>query len=87
MTTTHHSPAPGGVAMDPMRRTAVIAGGLYLLTFASSIPARFYFLDPVLSDPGTSSARAPTRASSSAGCSTWSTPSPASPPRSCCSGW
>jgi 4-amino-4-deoxy-L-arabinose transferase-like glycosyltransferase len=37
--------------MDPMRRTAVIAGGLYLLTFASSIPARFYFLDPVLSDP------------------------------------
>ncbi len=51
MTRTHHSPAPGGVAMDPMRRTAVIAGGLYLLTFASSIPARFYFLDPVLSDP------------------------------------
>jgi hypothetical protein len=30
----------------------MIAGGLYLLTFASSIPARFFFLDPVLSDPG-----------------------------------
>ena len=30
----------------------MLAGGLYLLTFASSIPARFYFLDPVLSDPG-----------------------------------
>ncbi|MEX5717013.1 DUF4386 domain-containing protein [Geodermatophilus maliterrae] len=30
----------------------MIAGGLYLLTFASSIPARFYFLDPVRSDPG-----------------------------------
>jgi hypothetical protein len=29
----------------------MIAGGLYLLTFAASIPARFYFLDPVLSDP------------------------------------
>jgi hypothetical protein len=41
----------GEVATDPLRRTAMIAGGLYLLTFASSIPARFYFLDPVLSDP------------------------------------
>jgi hypothetical protein len=38
--------------MDPLRKTAMIVGGLYLLTFASSIPARFFFLDPVLSDPG-----------------------------------
>jgi 4-amino-4-deoxy-L-arabinose transferase-like glycosyltransferase len=52
MTMTDRTPATGGVAMDPLRRTAVLAGGLYLLTFASSIPARFYFLDPVLSDPG-----------------------------------
>jgi hypothetical protein len=42
----------GKVPTDPLRRTAMIAGGLYLLTFASSIPARFFFLDPVLSDPG-----------------------------------
>ncbi len=37
--------------MDPLRRTAFLAGALYLITFASSIPARFFFLDPVLSDP------------------------------------
>jgi hypothetical protein len=37
--------------MDPLRRTAFIAGVMYLITFAGSIPARFYFLDPVLSDP------------------------------------
>jgi hypothetical protein len=37
--------------MDPLRRTAFLAGVLYLVTFAGSIPARFYFLDPVLSDP------------------------------------
>jgi hypothetical protein len=41
----------GTAPTDPLRRTATIAGGLYLLTFASSIPARFFFLDPVLSDP------------------------------------
>ena len=38
--------------MDRLRKTAMLAGGLYLVTFAASIPARFYFLDPVLSDPG-----------------------------------
>ena len=37
--------------MDPMRRTAFIGGLLYLITYATSIPARFFFLDPVLSDP------------------------------------
>jgi hypothetical protein len=30
----------------------MLAGGLYLVTFAASIPARFFFLDPVLSDSG-----------------------------------
>ena len=46
-------PAPTArVPMDRLRRTAMLAGGLYLVTFAASIPARFYFLDPVLSDPG-----------------------------------
>ena len=52
MTMTDRIPATGGVATDSLRRTAMIAGGLYLLTFVSSIPARFFFLDPVLSDPG-----------------------------------
>jgi hypothetical protein len=36
--------------MDPVRKTALIAGVFYLLTFASSIPAVF-LLDPVLNDP------------------------------------
>jgi hypothetical protein len=52
MTMTDRTQATGRVAADPLRRTAMLAGGLYLLTFASSIPARFFFLDPVLSDPG-----------------------------------
>jgi hypothetical protein len=52
MAMTSRSAATGRIRMDPLRRTAMLAGGLYLLTFASSIPARFYFLDPVLSDPG-----------------------------------
>jgi len=36
--------------MDSMRKTALIAGVLYLITFISSIPAVF-LLDPVLSNP------------------------------------
>jgi hypothetical protein len=36
--------------MDPLRRTALVAGVFYLVTFASSIPAVF-LLDPVLNDP------------------------------------
>ena len=51
MAMTSPIPTAGTAPRDPLRRTAMIAGGLYLLTFASSIPARFYFLDPVLSDP------------------------------------
>jgi len=38
------------VRMDPLRRTAFLAGALYLITFIASIPAVF-LLDPVLSDP------------------------------------
>jgi hypothetical protein len=37
--------------IDPLRTTAFLGGALYLITFASSIPARFFFLDPVLSNP------------------------------------
>lgn len=37
--------------MDPSRRSALVAGVLYLVTFASSIPA-VLLLAPVLDDPG-----------------------------------
>lgn len=37
---------------DWTRRNALVAGILYLVTFASSIPAAYYFLTPVLNDPG-----------------------------------
>jgi hypothetical protein len=39
------------VPMDPMRKTALAAGVLYLATFAFSIPAAFGFYDGVLNDP------------------------------------
>jgi hypothetical protein len=39
------------VSKDSLRQTALIGGGLYLLTFVSSIPAVF-LLAPVLDDPG-----------------------------------
>ena len=51
MTITGRTAAPTRTRMDPLRKTAFLGGALYLITFASSIPARFYFLDPVLSDP------------------------------------
>ena len=37
--------------MDAMRRTALIAGVLYLITIVASIPAQFVFYNPVLSNP------------------------------------
>jgi hypothetical protein len=36
--------------MDSTRKTALVAGILYLITFASSIPA-YFLLEPVLNDP------------------------------------
>ena len=51
MTITGRAARASVIPMDPLRRTACLAGVLYLATFASSIPARFFFLDPVLSDP------------------------------------
>jgi hypothetical protein len=36
--------------MSPLRRTALVAGALYLITFATSIPARILFA-PVRNDP------------------------------------
>ena len=37
--------------MDALRKTALIAGVLYLITIVASIPAQFVFYDPVLSNP------------------------------------
>jgi hypothetical protein len=50
MTTTARTAAPRRVPADPTRRTALVAGVFYLLTFAASIPALF-LLSPVLDNP------------------------------------
>jgi hypothetical protein len=39
-----------GDQVDALRKTALVAGGFYLITFISAIPAVF-LLDPVLNDP------------------------------------
>jgi hypothetical protein len=49
MTTTVRTAAPTRVPVDPARKTALVAGALYVLTFASSIPALF-LLSPVLNN-------------------------------------
>lgn len=49
MTTTMNRPTRRA-PMDPLRKTALIAGAFYLLTFAASIPA-IPLLGPVLNDP------------------------------------
>jgi hypothetical protein len=51
MTTTVRAAATNRVPMDSARKTALVAGTFYLITFAASIPAAFYFLTPVLNDP------------------------------------
>lgn len=43
--------AAGPARKDWTRNHARAAGILYILTFASSIPAAFYFLTPILDDP------------------------------------
>jgi hypothetical protein len=43
MTTTIQSTATKRVPMDSLRKTALVAGALYLITFATSIPARVLF--------------------------------------------
>lgn len=50
MTSTGRTAPTSAIPMDPLRRTAFLAGALYLVTFLASIPAIFV-LDPVLSDP------------------------------------
>lgn len=42
---------PPGTPVDWTRKYSFATGLLYLITFAASIPAAFYFLTPVLDDP------------------------------------
>jgi len=50
-TTTAQLAAARRAPVDWTRKNALAAGTLYLITFAASIPAAFYFLTPVLNDP------------------------------------
>jgi hypothetical protein len=50
MTITARTTATKPVPMDSTRKTALVAGTFYLITFAASIPAAFFFLAPVLSN-------------------------------------
>jgi uncharacterized protein DUF4386 len=49
-TTTIPTPATSRAPMSSLRKTALAAGALYLITFATSIPARVLFA-PVRNDP------------------------------------
>ena len=51
MTTTVRTAPPTPARADTTRKTAMVGGALYLITFASSIPALF-LLGPVLNNPG-----------------------------------
>jgi hypothetical protein len=50
MTITARSTARERVPMDTMRRTALVAGGLYLVTFIAGIPPAFILYNDVLND-------------------------------------
>ena len=50
MTTTVRTTTPTRALPDPTRKTAMVAGAFYVLTFAASIPALF-LLGPVLHHP------------------------------------
>jgi hypothetical protein len=49
MTTTVRTAAPARAPVDSMRKTSLVAGALYVATFAASIPALF-LLSPVLNN-------------------------------------
>lgn len=52
MTTTTAKTSTGRIAPADWTRKHALAGGIfYLITFASSIPAAFYFLTPILTNP------------------------------------
>jgi hypothetical protein len=51
MTTTLPTTAKKRVPMNSMRKTALVAGGLYLITFIAGIPPTFILYSDVLSNP------------------------------------
>ncbi len=51
MTSTVRANPAQRVPMDSTRRTALVAGSFYLITFIASIPAALVLLTPVLTDP------------------------------------
>ncbi|MDT7707671.1 MAG: hypothetical protein QOG20_3278 [Pseudonocardiales bacterium] len=51
MTSIDRTTAPKRVPMGSLRKTSLVAGALYILTFITSIPATLVFLVPVLSNP------------------------------------
>jgi hypothetical protein len=51
MTNDDTATATKPVPMDSMRRTALVAGVLYLITFAAGIPPAAFLLGPVLDNP------------------------------------
>jgi hypothetical protein len=50
MALTGRTAATGRVPMDPLRKTATVAGVLYLVTFIAGIPPRLVLLNPLLDD-------------------------------------
>ena len=52
MTTTHHTTATeaGRRPMDPLRKTALVVGSLFLVTYVTSIAAKFAFYPPLFED-------------------------------------
>lgn len=51
MTMTTSTAGVDRARTDPLRRAAMLAGGLYLVTFVAGIPPALYLLDPVLTNP------------------------------------
>jgi hypothetical protein len=47
-TTTAAAPRRPGARMDPMRRTALLTGVFFLITYVTSISAKVYFYPPLL---------------------------------------
>jgi hypothetical protein len=51
MTNAVKTTATKPVSMDSMRKTALVAGVFYLITFAAGIPPAAFLLGPVLDNP------------------------------------
>ena len=80
-TTIRPTAATKRVPMNSLRKTALVAGALYLITFITSIPARLLY-GPVRNDPNYILGAGLIRRCSSRASSTWSWPSRASAPPS-----